>query len=515
MVLKKTSLKYQSNNMNLKYTIMKKIMLLTLLLVGFFVTQAQERNLQAQFNFVRFYSPDDGPYLETYLTVTGNSAVFKKNKNDMMQASIQVTMLFKQNGELVDFRKFNLLSPEIQTDSPVQPNFVDVQRISLAAGNYNLELKIKDNHTDTKAFVVDADLDMQFDLSKTSLSGIQLIEKYNPTEKENILSKNGYDMVPYVSNFYPENVKEIIFYTEIYNANKDLGLKTAYLLRYFIESSETGKMMYQFTTFKKEEAAEISVLLGKFNVEELPSGNYNLVIEVRNRDNELITDNRFFFQRSNPEVSFAMNDLAAINVVNTFASPITNPDTLQEYIKCLYPIADMNEKRFAENLLKKPDVEKMQQYFVNFWTKRDKVFPEKEWQKYKRQVAMINRSYSTQIKRGYETDRGRVYLQYGAPNMIREEKHSPNIYPFEIWQYYELSNQSNRKFLFYNSAIVGDDYQLLHSNAKGEIFTQNWESIIATRTTNPIYFSENMGSDSDIKVDENWGTHVREIWDNP
>jgi GWxTD domain-containing protein len=501
--------------MNLKYTIMKKIMLLILLCAGIFVSQAQEKNLQAQFNFIPFYSLGDGPYLETYLTVTGNSAIFKKNNNNLMQASIQVTMLFKQNDKLVDFRKFNLLSPEIQADSLVQPNFVDVQRISLPEGDYKVELKIRDNHTETKAFVIEANLDMKFDLTKTSLSGIQLVEKYSPTSQENILSKNGYDMVPYVSNFYPENVNELIFYTEIYNADKELGTKTPYLLRYFIESKETGKMMYQFTTFKKEEATGISVLLGKFNVAELPSGNYNLVIEVRNRDNELVTDKRCFFQRSNPEVAFAMNDLAAINVMNTFASPINDPDTLQEFIKCLYPISDVNERRFAENLLKKPEVEKMQQYFANFWTKRDKVFPEKEWQKYKKQVAMINRSYSTQVKRGYETDRGRVYLEYGAPNMIREEKHSPDIYPFEIWQYYQLDGQSNRKFLFYNPTIVGEDYQLLHSNAIGEIFTQNWEAIMATRTTEPVYFSENLGSDSDIKVDQNWGVHLRQIWDNP
>ena len=74
---------------------------------------------------------------------------------------------------------------------------------------------------------------------------------------------------------------------------------------------------------------------------------------------------------------------------------------------------------------------------------------------------------SVQVK-GYRTDRGRVYLQYGQPNDILEIPSDPVTLPYEIWHYYYLDNQSNVKFVFYDPALVGNDYELLHSNKYGE-----------------------------------------------
>ena len=99
---------------------------------------------------------------------------------------------------------------------------------------------------------------------------------------------------------------------------------------------------------------------------------------------------------------------------------------------------------------------------------------------------MVNKNYNTSIKKGYETDQGRVYLQYGAPNSIITEKHDPSAYPYEIWSYYKVNNQTNRKFVFYCTEISGSDYVLLHSDVTGEIATNNWEMVLHKRDT-PIY----------------------------
>ncbi|MEA3444189.1 MAG: GWxTD domain-containing protein [Bacteroidota bacterium] len=495
---------------------MKKTLLLILMITASLAMQAQEKSLGAQFHYAKFLSPGDGPYLETYLTVMGNSAVFKKNENGKMQASVSVTFMFKQEGELIDFRKFNLLSPELLSDSSFRPNFIDVQRIPLPKGLYEFELILKDKHTDVKPFTISNDLDLDFMEDSIEFSGIQLIEKYYPTEKENILSKNGFDMLPYVSNFYPENAGEIIFYTEMYNTNRQLGTAEPFLLKYYIESFETTKIMHEFTAFKREKAKDVIILLGKFNIKELPSGNYNLVFEIRNSKNEMIKNKHFFFQRSNPKVLFAMNDLAAIDVQSTFASSINNIDTLADYVKSLYPISNINERRFANNILKYPELEKMQQYFVNFWSVRNQVFPEKEWEKYKKRVKMVNLAYTTQIDKGFETDRGRIFLQYGTPNSIHEEKYCSNCYPFEIWQYYELNGQMNRKILFYNRQVVGDDYRLLHSNIKGEFYNNKWLQALhheeeASRQIGNTYNE----SDNDIQISSSFGCQPKAIWDNP
>jgi GWxTD domain-containing protein len=124
----------------------------------------------------------------------------------------------------------------------------------------------------------------------------------------------------------------------------------------------------------------------------------------------------------------------------------------------------------------------MQRFFYSFWEKRDQANPSQAWNNYKQEVEKVNKSYGTLIERGYETDRGRVYLQYGPPNNINKQDREPSNYPYEIWHYYVLGNQSNRKFVFYNPDLVTNDYTLIHSDANGEIYDQRWQMKLQKRS---------------------------------
>jgi hypothetical protein len=97
---------------------------------------------------------------------------------------------------------------------------------------------------------------------------------------------------------------------------------------------------------------------------------------------------------------------------------------------------------------------------------------------------MIEAAYKTKIKHGFETDMGRTWLKYGAPDQVEENKHEPNAYPYVIWQYYHLGEQNNKRFIFYNPHLVGIEYILLHSDARGEIYNPYWQYELYGRTTN-------------------------------
>ena len=73
-------------------------------------------------------------------------------------------------------------------------------------------------------------------------------------------------------------------------------------------------------------------------------------------------------------------------------------------------------------------------------------------------------------------------MQYGAPNIISDSKDEPAAYPYEVWQYYKVKNQSNRKFVFYAIERSSNDYRLLHSDAIGEIYQANWQLKLYERT---------------------------------
>jgi len=466
----------------------KKLSTIWLILLAF-CSFSQENNLNVFFYSSAFNMPQNGPYLETYITVVGESVTFIKSDDPgFLNATVEVTMLFRPNKEIVDFRKYNLVSPKVVDSSEIRPNFIDLQRIPLKAGIYSYELIIRDiNNSTSVPFIYNDILSLDFDDSTLNISGIELVESYEESKKENIYSKNGYDIIPYVSDFYPSTVENLAFYAEVYNMDRVLGNDIPFLIKYYIEGFNTNIPIHEFSHFEKQISSPVNVVFKDLNIAELPSGNFNLVIEIRDKENNLLTNKKMFFQRSNPGKEFNLNDLSAIDVSKSFVLQITNIDTLREYIHGLRPISDKRERLFADNQLETNNIDLMQQFFLSFWQKRNQSRPEIEWKNYQKQVDFVNKWYSTQIMKGYETDRGRVYLQYGTPNTITDKKYEAGYYPYEIWHYYQTQGQTNRKFVFYKPGLGVNDYQLIHSNANGEIVNEKWGELIQIGTGTPSF----------------------------
>ena len=95
---------------------------------------------------------------------------------------------------------------------------------------------------------------------------------------------------------------------------------------------------------------------------------------------------------------------------------------------------------------------------------------------------------------GYLTDRGRVYLQYGSPNTRNEEIDARDNRPYEIWHYYKLENQTNKKFVFIDNNRTGE-YKLEFSNVNGEESNLEWMQ--------------------DVEQDENRNSEFRNNYINP
>ena len=108
---------------------MKRALTLWAFLSILMVPQIHAKELQALFYKASFFSPVSGPYVETYLKVFGPSADYIKTTRGTFQASLEVTMLFKKDDKIIDFRKYNLLSAELEDTTREQPHFIDQQRI--------------------------------------------------------------------------------------------------------------------------------------------------------------------------------------------------------------------------------------------------------------------------------------------------------------------------------------------------------------------------------------------------
>ena len=487
---------------------MKKITLLLLVLVTLTGTSTLAGNLWAFLTYASFNSPE-GPYVETYLSVAANSVKFIQKENGKFQATVNILMTFKQNDEIKAFKKYELYSPEITDTLKTDFNFIDQQRFPLPFGSYDFEIQLSDQNKTQQPLPYNQTITVDFPDGKPAFSDVELIKSYKQTTTAGDLTKSGYDLVPYTFTFYPPDESKMIFYAELYNMERLLGKDQKFLLSWYIESFESNVRLHDYGKARKETAKEVNVLLSEIDIDNLSSGNYNLVLEARDQQNNPVAVKKLFFQRMNPKAQVALADIQSTNITNTFTEKISQSDTLKEYISCGYPIATGIEKSFIRSSLKTADLKTRQQFFYNFWFTRSPSDPEKAWLAYKEQVYKVQVNFGTPVKKGYQTDRGRIYLQYGPPNTRSTQYNEPSNYPYEIWQYYTLNNsQRNKKFVFYSPDMVTSDFLLLHSDAIGEIYNPRWKIDLRNR----IYSNRDL---QDTQVIKAWGDFEQDYWELP
>lgn len=523
---------------------MKQFVLIFFALLPASVTVLEAQNLRAELALARFYSPADGPYLETYLKLKGNSLKMTKADNGYLS---QVILNYKvlQNGKSV-FEDAFMLNGPIVKDS-VSQDFIDIQRIPLDKGDYELMVTMRDKQDSEiqtvevkQSFKIEKPIDAFAALNQQTsggitstinyyISDIQLIDSYSKTVDRNMLSKNGFDLVPYTSNFYPETKESLTFYTEIYNTDKralqtrgagdlfaDKSLRHKYLINTFIESADDGKLFENLGSFFKHDSAAVIPILHSFPLEKVPSGNYNFVVELRDSENNLLERKLMFFQRSNSvELEYVMpSELTDMQeIALTFVGKYNRPEELKEYLRCLHPISSQQEIQTVNRKMNFNDVDMMKKFMYNFWKQRNPENPEAAWLKYWKEVEKVNANYSNNLRSGYDTDRGRVYLQYGPPNTISPNYFEPNTYPYEIWHYYVLrdhlnADQSNRKFVFANTEQGTKEFLLIHSDAKNEITNVRWNYDLHKRSNATIDLDQENSGD-------HYGGRSRDFFENP
>jgi len=445
--------------------------------------------VQAYLSTCTFNVPGKGPYLETYLSVVGRGVTYLKKDNGKYQGAIEVSIIVRRDTIRVYRDRYNLLSPETDDTTKNLKEFIDEQRIPLPNGDYELDISITDKNNRTKPFETKPVIHINYPENAPALSDIELLESYTKSSQKSILTKNGYDLVPYVSNFYSKNINDIKFYAEIYNSSYFGSDK--FLVKYYIEQYNSKRMIGQFSHFVKMTPEVANIIMADVPIDSLASGNYNLVVEVRNKKDEMVAKKELFFQRSNPDVVPVIkpNDYMGIDINQTFVANYNNKDTLFEMILCLRPIANQTENDFTDTYFQKDvpskDTLLMKKYFYDFWVTRitkETPDPKELWLKYREEVIKVNKIYGNAFRKGYDTDRGRVYLQYGPPNIIAPGIEDPSALPYEVWMYYKIKDMTNKRFLFYEPNQGNNEFVLLHSDVKGEIYRPEWEKVLYGRS---------------------------------
>ena len=137
---------------------------------------------------------------------------------------------------------------------------------------------------------------------------------------------------------------------EIYRTNTII--QDDFLLRYCISNADNRQLINDLVSTRKQKPEAVNLLLGEIPIADLPSGNYNLNVEVRNRENKLLAYRQLFIQRMNPkEKQVVQDEYRMMDINNSFVSLMNDADSLKEFIACLAPISTQLELQTEDNLM--------------------------------------------------------------------------------------------------------------------------------------------------------------------
>ncbi len=452
-------------------------------LVFFLLLSFSSQALDASITYSTFKSPSQN-YVEVYLYVVGQTVTYVPNADStMFQAGVEVVILFKQGEEIIKFDKYNLNSPK----SSLKENFVDLKRFALPDGEYQIEVSIQDNQDSTNVVRYSGNLKMEYSKDENVLlqSDIELLASVKKAEnEEHVLVKNGYFIEPLPHNFYHKNLDKLIFYNEVYDTDKKIG--DDFQVTYGIERKINNKATTVLIGHKKRKPQPINVLILQMDIKELPSGNYNFFVEIRNRAKELLARKSVEFTRSNPYLQATHEQIETVEIKDEFVGELTREE-LRYSLKAIAPLVIDRDVELLNSVIENKDSTVQQRFLFNFWVNQNPNNPDITYKAFMEIAKAVDKLYVDGFGYGFESDRGRIFLRYGRPNDVIAVDTEPSAPPYEIWFYNDFpeTNQADVKFLFY-APDLGTNYRLLHSTVRGEVNNPQWQLQLYNSVPNEV-----------------------------
>lgn len=436
---------------------------------------SQGSKLKTYIDTKQFYAPGIGNYLEVYMQFVSYSVLYK-NEGNGLRSKVLISVEIADTTQTVFSDRYVLESPEA-IDS-IQDDFYEVLRIQLNPGKYTMKLNLLDVNKEGSEISGNLPITIEDFSKNTKISDIIVAEFAYPSDEQTNFDKSGYHIIPMLSSFYATDSKNLPIYLELYGTEGIMD--STFLLSYrMINTKDATEMQGYSKTFSYKKGPVIPVF-ESINIEDLSTGNYQLEVRVSRSSNEILAVQTYDFERSNENNSmFTMENL---QLDPAFQASIPT-DSVLYFLESLIPISKPAEIKNIIETLKSKNVENARKHLQGYWVITSPTNSYESWLKYKAQVIFVQDIYGNNFQEGFETDRGRVYLKYGAPNQVNARESSPSEYPYEIWSYNKIGIYSNKRFIFYNPDLVNNAYRLLHSDMLGELKNPAWPQILAKRNT--------------------------------
>jgi GWxTD domain-containing protein len=133
-------------------------------------------------------------------------------------------------------------------------------------------------------------------------------------------------------------------------------------------------------------------------------------------------------------------------------------------------------------------VEGKRGFLRRFWSKRDPTpgttaneFQDAFYQRIKEANRRFREGGAAEIP-GWRTDRGRIYIKYGAPDEVLQRPQAGNTLPYEVWKY---TRSRALKYVFLDQTQFGN-YALIWTDDRREPSRPNWQSLLGPEAVQDV-----------------------------
>jgi len=393
--------------------------------------------------------------LELYYSVPSNELAFINASDSNNIASISISLkVTNSDNEIVlnNAKKKKLRVNSIEETKDDKNGLIDQMVIDLLPGDYNLEMNIIDENSNSESKISSSLVVPSFDAS-LDVSTIQFASLISSDKSNKYFIKGNKTVIPSPSRKYNYNTSLLYIYYEIYNlVISDTNSQSVFESSLLIFNQFGDSLIY--TPIQTFAFSGTSCIQTKnLDIRDLQPGNYWISVSVTD-----VTTGKSVVEKN----KFTIVDPILIEE----SLPMTEED-IEKYRGQIMYFASKNELDLYDRL----NNEGKRNFLINFWRSRD-TFPETPENEFM-QDAFTRINYANKnFKNGLYSDMGRVLIYYGQADEIENRPMNMNIKPYAIWDYFSTGTGKQR-FVFVDK--TGNHiYTLVHSTVVNEISNPNW-----------------------------------------
>jgi GWxTD domain-containing protein len=359
-------------------------------------------------------------YIEVYFQICNDGLQFVRTQ-DGYRASADVLVVLldsKRNQVAGDTYRIRMHTTTYDETNSLDSCVTRIMSFKTQPGDFSMAITVFDGDSRSRS-MLEAHMHIPAIDGRPSISDVTFLRKTGGSVSERY---EGFE--PNTKRIYNSAADDIYFYYEVYHGD---GKDSVIVSHEVVD--ENGKTVY--STDKTSLATAKAAYFHTLPSDSLSNGRYTLVLSIPGPDGKATVSRSKQFEVMSEASYFKENVEQAVAILTYVAN--------HSFIEAF----------------READVEDRRRLWERFWREADPTprTPKNEFfEEHMRRFRYANENFAASLADGWETDRGRIHILYGAPDEIEAHSLDMGRDPLEIWYYFS----KGKRFVFVDETGFGD-----------------------------------------------------------